>query len=94
MDQPKAAAVTVMQFYPRFVVLGLCMKVVLWVLSLSFAVLQMCLCGARTHIVHIHKLTFRIHRGCLNSTPVWLFIRKTHLSSPDPILQLVLASMD
>ena len=58
MGQPKAAAVTVMQFYPRFVVLGLCMKVVLWVLSLSFAILQMCVCGARTHIVRIHKAHF------------------------------------
>ena len=71
----------------------------LWVLSLNFAVLQMCVCVCveRGHTCAYTKLTFHLHhawhnRSVFTCTLVWLFIRKTHLSLPDTILALV--SMD
>ena len=71
----------------------------LWVLSLSFAVLQMCVCVERGHTLCAYtKLTFcqvftKLGIFCLYCTLMWLFCRKGYLlSSPDPILAL--ASID
>ena len=37
----------------------------LWVLSLSFAVLQMCVCGAWTHVVCIRKASLSVFSGAV-----------------------------
>ena len=71
---------------------------VFWVLSLSFGVLQMCVCVCveRGHMLCAYtKLTFRLHHTwhrCLHCTLVWLFIRKIHLHQTPSWLWLLCTS--
>ena len=67
--------------------LGSCIQC-LWVWSLSFTVLQMCVWSVHTRCVHAYtKLTFCLHHTwhmqlfCLHCTLLWLFCHKTYLLS-------------
>jgi len=60
------------------------------VLSLSFAVLQMCVCGVWTHVC-IHKLTFRLHHArhnCSIFTALWHGCNSPSILTTPPNLAL------